>query len=267
MAIDLTQVGIDLQDPAVKPLLSDLQGNIFKPHGRQHSAYLVVTFRSDQSPAIRDWIRRFATFHVTTAEDQIKDARRYRELGLDAGLFSNFFLSAKGYEVLGFHGLQIPSDKGNRYARGMKNAVLKDPPPDQWEAGYQGEIHALIFLADDNLDSLDLALTRFTGQLQPLTVQLTPEYGVRWFGPDEEQDIEPFGFADGISQPLFLKEEIDEAQQGGIDRWDPSAPLDLVLVKDPNGVGEDSYGSFFVFRKLEQDVAGFQAALPNWHRR
>lgn len=55
---------------------------------------------------------------------------------------------------------------------------------------------------------------------------------------------------------MFLKEEIEKAQQGGIDQWDPSAPLDLVLVKDPNG-GEDSYGSFFVFRKLEQDVAGF----------
>ena len=81
---------------------------------------------------------------------------------------------------------------------------------------------------------------------------------MRWFGPDGQQDIEPFGYADGISQPLFLKEEIDKAKQGGTDRWDPSAPLDLVLVKDPNGEGEDSYGSFFVFRKLEQDVAGFQ---------
>jgi Dyp-type peroxidase family len=265
MAIDLTQVGIDLLDPAVGPLLSDLQGNIFKPHGRKHSAYLVVTFLPDQSEAIRSWIRNFATIYVKTAADQIKDARRYRELRMDAGLFGNFFLSARGYEVLGFTEDQFPSDKGNRFARGMKNeaisAALKDPAPDQWEAGYQDEIHALLFLADNNLTSLQDPLSRFTSALQPLTKQLTPEYGVRWFGPDGKQDIEPFGYADGISQPLFLTEEIDRAKQGGIDQWDPSAPLDLVLVKDPNGVGEDSYGSFYVFRKLEQDVAGFHRRL------
>ena len=129
MAIDLTQVGIDLEDSAVKPLLSDLQGNIFKAHGRQHSAYLFVTFRSDQSQAIRRWIRRFARVHVTTAEDQIKDARRFHELGLDAGLFINFFLSAKGYEVLGFREDQIPRDKGDKYANGMKKAALRSRIP------------------------------------------------------------------------------------------------------------------------------------------
>jgi Dyp-type peroxidase family len=263
MAIDLTQVGIDLEDPAVKPLLSDLQGNIFKGHGRQHSAYLFVTFRSDQSQAIRRWIRRFARVHVTTAEDQIKDARRFHELGLDAGLFINFFLSAKGYEVLGFREDQIPRDKGDKYANGMKKAALalKDPPLKEWDEGYQEEIHALVFLADTDLTALDRALTRFTDQLQPLSGKLKVEYGQRWRGPDGKQDIEPFGFADGISQPLFLTDEIEHAQQVGIDRWDPSAPLNLVLVKDPNGVGEDSYGSFFVFRKLEQDVAGFHQRL------
>ncbi|MBV8318721.1 MAG: Dyp-type peroxidase [Planctomycetaceae bacterium] len=260
MAIDLEQVGIDLMDPAVGPMLSDLQGNIFKPHGRKHSAYLVVTFLRDRSKAIREWIRDFAKFYVTTAEAQIKDARRFRKLRMDAGLFVNFFLSAKGYEVLGFSEDQIPSDHGNRFARGMKNeainAALKDPSPDQWEAGYQREIHALLFLADNGPNLLELALSKFTSELQPLTEQLTVEYGVRWFGPDGKQDIEPFGYADGISQPLFLKEEIDKAKERGIDRWDPSAPLNLVLVKDPHG-GEDSYGSFYVFRKLEQDVAGF----------
>ena len=97
MAIDLTKVGIDLHDPAVRPLLEDLQGNIFKPHGRQHSAYLVVTFRTDQSRAIRRWIRDFATYYVTTATEQIKDAQRYRDVGMDAGLFGNLYLSAKGY--------------------------------------------------------------------------------------------------------------------------------------------------------------------------
>jgi len=264
MAIDLTQVGIDgfaLHDPAVQPLLSDLQGNILKTHGRDHSAYLFMTFRPDQSEKIRLWIRHFATYYVTTAAEQIKDARRFREVKMDAGLFGNFYLSYQGYRVLGIPEDRIPHGKGDSFARGMKAAKLNDPPPDQWEEGYQSEIHALIFLAANDPSLLDRALSTFTVELQLLTKQLAVEHGVRWFGADGKQDIEPFGFADGISQPLFLKEEIHHAQQGGIDRWDPSAPLDLVLVKDPNGVGEDSYGSFFVFRKLEQDVAGFDRRL------
>ena len=259
MAIDITQVGkFALDDPEIQPLLSDLQGNIFKPHGRKHSAYLLVTFLPDKSKEIRLWISNFAKKYVTTAAEQLKDARRFREVKIDAGLFGNFCLSYQGYCILGISEEQIPHGKGDTFARGMKEATrLKDPPPAEWEEGYRGEIHALIFLAANNPDLLDFALSKFTSELQPLTKKLTVEPGVRWFGPDGKQDIEPFGYADGISQPLFFKEEIEEAHQGGNDRWDPSAPLDLVLVKDPNGVGEDSYGSFLVFRKLEQNVAGW----------
>jgi Dyp-type peroxidase family len=261
MAIDLTQVGIDPQDPKFEKLLSGLQGNIFKPHGRQHSAYLFVTFQSGRSQEIREWIRAEIATCVTSAAKQIEAARLYHYKRVDAGLFVNFFLSYKGYELLGFLPSQIPPDKGDRFARGMKddtiNKALKDPKPDDWEPGYQKDIHTLIFLAADDLDLINRTLSTFTDQLKDLTVTHTVEYGVRWFAPDNDQDIEPFGYADGISQPLFLKEDIEEAQQGGIDQWDPSAPLDLVLVEEPNSVVADSYGSFFVFRKLEQDVAGF----------
>ncbi len=259
MAIDITQVGkFALDDPEIQPLLSDLQGNIFKPHGRKHSAYLLVTFLPDKSKEIRLWISNFAKKYVTTAAEQVKGARRFREVKMDAGLFGNFCLSYKGYHILGISEEQIPHGKGDTFANGMKEATkLKDPPPEDWEEGYQEEIHALILLAANNPELLDFALSKFTSVLQPLTKKLTVEPGVRWFGPDGIQDIEPFGYADGISQPLFFKEEIEEAHQGGYDRWDPAAPLDLVLVKEPNGVGEDSYGSFLVFRKLEQNVAGW----------
>ncbi|HEX2682940.1 MAG TPA: hypothetical protein VHL77_03350, partial [Ferruginibacter sp.] len=37
--------------------------------------------------------------------------------------------------------------------------------------------------------------------------------------------------------------------------WDPSAPLSLTLVEEPASPG--NYGSFMVFRKLEQNVKGF----------
>lgn len=75
------------------------------------------------------------------------------------------------------------------------------------------------------------------------------------------QAIEHFGFRDGISQPLFLKEDIERvAKEQGTDKWNPTAPLELVLVKDPLGEGDHSFGSYCVYRKLEQDVRGFKEA-------
>ncbi|MFM6078224.1 MAG: hypothetical protein ACKPCI_06825, partial [Dolichospermum sp.] len=68
---------------------------------------------------------------------------------------------------------------------------------------------------------------------------------------------------DGISQPLFLKRDIERAKSKTFEqawegsKWDARAPLSLVLVKDPNGISNHSYGSYLVCRKLEQDVKAF----------
>ncbi|HEV8693890.1 MAG TPA: hypothetical protein VGQ93_06855, partial [Lysobacter sp.] len=70
--------------------------------------------------------------------------------------------------------------------------------------------------------------------------------------------IEHFGFTDGVSQPLFFATDLEKARMnGGLDAYDPSAPLCLALNKDPLGA-VSGYGSYLVFRKLAQDVAGFR---------
>jgi Dyp-type peroxidase family len=71
----------------------------------------------------------------------------------------------------------------------------------------------------------------------------------------QNQSVEPFGYTDGISQPVFFQDEMPSGQPNGA--YDPSAPLSLVLIHDPNGAGPYSCGSFLVYRKLRQDVAGF----------
>jgi Dyp-type peroxidase family len=79
-----------------------------------------------------------------------------------------------------------------------------------------------------------------------------PEYGVA---------VEHFGYVDGQSQPLFLKRQAEqETHKGGGSFWDPRAPLSLILVPDPNGSRSRSFGSFLVYRKLEQNVRGFRLA-------
>jgi Dyp-type peroxidase family len=73
-------------------------------------------------------------------------------------------------------------------------------------------------------------------------------------------DIEHFGFQDGVSQPLMIKQDIvHEVARRGNTHWDPTAPLWLALVEEPGGAG--GFGSFMVFRKLEQNVKGFWDTL------
>jgi deferrochelatase/peroxidase EfeB len=101
---------------------------------------------------------------------------------------------------------------------------------------------------------------------------------------NEGEGIEHFGYVDGRSQPLFLasdfknltlkedntmdlvktKERVNDkaAKREGADIniWNPFASIDLVLREDPGTTVPDSYGSYFVFRKLEQDVLRFSIA-------
>jgi Dyp-type peroxidase family len=71
--------------------------------------------------------------------------------------------------------------------------------------------------------------------------------------------IEHFGYVDGRSQPLLLVEDIErEATTAGSVRWDAQFGLDAALIKDPGVTDTISFGSYFIFRKLEQNVQGFK---------
>jgi deferrochelatase/peroxidase EfeB len=71
--------------------------------------------------------------------------------------------------------------------------------------------------------------------------------------------IEHFGYADGRSQPLFVEEDLEHerATTDGSERFDPLVPLEQVLVRDPGADREHCFGSFLVYRKLEQHVRAF----------
>jgi deferrochelatase/peroxidase EfeB len=74
--------------------------------------------------------------------------------------------------------------------------------------------------------------------------------------------IEHFGYVDGRSQPLFLTEEIDDERltTDGTGNWDPAFALSRVIVPDPAAPDPTKhFGSYFVFRKLEQDVKKFKS--------
>lgn len=270
-----------IQEEKSQMILADLQGNILKSNGRSNAIYIFLEFKPGMDKEVRKWIVQFAAHSITGAESQTKAAKAYRHIHLDGGVFAHFALSQSGYDYLG-----VPVEKrplptnpqrrgqevaySNVFAEGMKHRqeLLLDPPLAQWDKGYQKQIHALVLLAADELSVVNRAKQGLFMSLSELAVIHAVETGMalhREFeinGEKVDMPVEHFGFMDGRSQPLFFAEELEEEKNnGGIDKYDPSADLSLVLVKDPLGKTKESYGSFMVFRKLEQNVAGFHRAL------
>jgi Dyp-type peroxidase family len=264
-------------------MLQNLQGNILKGHGRNFSVHIFLQFKAEPR-IVRDWVRDFAAHYVTSAQRQLKEADEFRTYGIPGGLFGNFFLSAKGYEALGYTREDItcrfveqPAIIGEhavvniKFVDGMTAAQLElnDPDPETWEAVYQHQqIEAMILLADDDEDFLLRRARRLINAAEAVATVLTVERG-RVMRNSRGERIEHFGYVDGRSQPLFLKHDLEsERREGSVQRWDPSAPLDLVLVVDPYAASqEDCFGSYLVFRKLEQNVRGFkhrEEQLARW---
>ena len=259
---NLPEDGIDPDNPAqYRALLQDLQGNILKGHGREHSVHLFLQFKLAQVDAAKQWIQQFAHTYLTSAEQQAKEALRYRQDGIPGTIFANLFLSRKAYEYLEIEPFKIPTDQPFRMGMGKEEirSALGDPVVEDWETGFQQEIHALVLVADDDVVDLLQSVNKMTQELRPVAEILHREDGFI-LRNDAKQVIEHFGFVDGVSQPLFLKRDIIRARMNGNDfsQWDPRAGLDIILVKDPNGHTEDSYGSYAVYRKLEQNVKAFR---------
>ena len=73
--------------------------------------------------------------------------------------------------------------------------------------------------------------------------------------------IEHFGYVDGRSQPIFLTEDVEaeRLRQDGATNWDPKFGPGRAIVPDKTGADPLSqFGSYLVFRKLEQDVRKFK---------
>ncbi|HEY9728289.1 MAG TPA: peroxidase [Chroococcales cyanobacterium] len=270
ITVNLKATQIDPHGPEYQRMLKNLQGNILKGHGREHSVHIFLKFTAD-TKAVRKWIESFAQKYVTSAEQQLRDTENYKKTKKPGGLFGNFFLSAKGYEALGFTKQEIQSafveedvlfgDKVDvKFTKGMAAAQseLKDPSVASWEQGYRVPIDAVILLADENEQVLHREATAIIQDKKLPATVVAVEYGAA-LRNEKGDGIEHFGYVDGRSQPLFLNSDIAaENNKDGIDQWNPSAPLELALAPDPFGQEDDCLGSYVVFRKLEQNVRGFK---------
>lgn len=276
---------IDSNNEEVQRILNNLQANILIPHGRDQAYLLFLRFTGDKDK-VKEWIRTYAQNpqYVTSAAKQLEDVERRRiskennEVPIyTGGLLGCFFLSAKGYKELGYE-KELGKFQEDSFINGMKSRsnyyfkpqdewltiTNKDPLPKDWQISYRDEIHAMLLLAQAS-DEGDLNETT----VQPLKADLENKGIVeknvwvesgRRLSNKNGKEIEPFGYRDGISNPLFFSEKTKVNPKG---IFDFLSAKELVLVLDPLAEEdpEHCYGSYLVFRKLEQDKTAFNTRI------
>lgn len=268
-------MSIKLENPAeqfdeksenARKMLVHLQSNILKPHGRNFTRHIFLQFTS--GPAAKTWLRNEVVPLVRTADEQFNAPADE----VDGGTVVGCFLSAAGYEALEFSTDGFASDafKAGMKSRrdsffgpliGVKN---KDPEPEAWHGWSQNEIHALVTIADDDGNKAEAQAKKLEASAAKASaIVLHKQEGnvlrrtVPGKEPNDGDPVEHFGYRDGISQPVFTRGDLAKRKQGVDPRWDASAPLSLVLVDDPLSDAPNAFGSYLVYRKLEQDLARF----------
>ena len=275
----LSQKHLDVNDPDLKIILSDMQGNILKSHGRSHSRHLFLKFKGNPKNN-RIWLNRLSQ-QLTSAYEQHQTALEFKHYKTEY-LFTGILISATGYKALGIDDRKIPDDKAFR--AGMKdiyflydtgsNGVHKrtsnplNDSPNSWQNPFNKQIDILIILAyggpntDPSLCNryLDNEIIKIQNELKNTASILAIEEGYTLRNENNDV-IEHFGFVDGLSNPVFFKSDFDYWQnREGTEYYDPSAPFQLVGVNDEGGCHKElSFGSYFVYRKIQQNIKGFKS--------
>lgn len=230
---------------AVKPgagmdhtaFLNDLQGNVLRVHARPHAQHIMFSFRPGRSWDVRIWIAGLAARGITTAWREESNGR--------TGPFRSILLSASGYQRLGLAAV-MPDDPAFRAGMKERGSLLADPSVAGWHAGYRRRLDALLIAADDDAVALsrDVARLKEEAWAHGLIVE-AEERGGRL--TRDGHIIEHFGYIDGITRPSWAP----------YTHGDGLSPRMLArpgaLLREESGAA-GHFGSFLVFRKLEQNV-------------
>jgi Dyp-type peroxidase family len=275
MAVNLTQpLSWESATGDAASMLRELQANIVKAHVRDYLSVLLLHFgQRDQAKAL---LKDLAGL-MKSAKTHLKEVRDFKAskrsgVSTPGTPYVGVGLSAAGYARLGIAASKRPPDPAFR--RGMTahatRRKLQDPPLSQWEPAYRGdpEIHAVVLIGDATDAGMATCRNRVLALVPDSVTVLTEETGLGLVN-EHGDGIEHFGYVDGRSQPLFLREDIDQQRDrtDGTNVWDPACPLGQVIVSDPAAPSpRKHFGSYFVFRKLEQNVQRFkleEAALAD----
>jgi Dyp-type peroxidase family len=258
---------------------ADIQGNILRGYGFPFARYLFARVRDDGADAARQWLAAQAD-PVTTEEEWSAKPR----------LAGNIALSFAGLHALRLPGwllASFPQDfRDGMAARAAGLGDAGDGAPEHWDQGLRaGDIHVLVSICGRDERAVGKAATRVRADMErngfvPGRVQEAAQ-------PSDSR--EHFGFTDGFGQPAVAgTARHDVAGQGVPIRWWPwhrfrrdivpsrserwtswraLRPGEFVFGYDDEDGGPPPApapplhrnGTFMVWRKLRQDVAGFRA--------
>ncbi len=240
-------------------MLGELQPNILKAHVRDHLSALFLTFGE---PAAARAFLVSVTGKMKSAKEHLAEVGGFKSGGAPGTPYVGAGLTAAGYRALGVE--NVPQDES--FLRGMAapdtRRKLSDPPRSTFDPGYHGEIHAVVLVGDATDKAMTARRNEILDLLPDSVAVVAEETGLGRVNARGE-GIEHFGYVDGRSQPLFLTEDVDAEKNNtdGINVWNPAAPLSQVLVPDTAAPDPGvHFGSYFVFRKLEQNVRRFKQA-------
>jgi Dyp-type peroxidase family len=270
--------------------LDEIQGNILAGFNNDHQRFLFLSI--DDAGKAKVWLNTMIPKVATSTV--VKASKDQRKIDIAAGRtpanakWMNIAFNYKGLDKLGAsHLSKFPSEfKEGMASRAHHLGDVGLNAPDHWEQWLQCRefLDILVLLAADDPNDLDKLLNTIKHALPTSGLSLIHiEAGEA--PPGDASANEHFGFRDGISQPgvkTFTTPITSDPTQG-IPGQDLLWPGEFVLgyptqVKDrppagvdppnpkegpisKNGPDWSKDGSFLVFRKLAQDVAGFRNSV------
>jgi Dyp-type peroxidase family len=277
--------------------LDQIQGDILT--GLQKNSQLFVAFSVENVSRFKRFLRGL---YITTARDALQTDDRiaaFRNNG-GKGLLDirgvNIGFTAGGLRKLGTAGLELIRDTSFSMGMLARSTALGDPStgpgaPQNWVVGNDtDELHGLLIITGRDRQSVssifqDLEMAAGSGAWKPFYVECA---NVR---PESQRGREHFGFLDGISQPAvrgqisdffptrqFLNPSLNSSDPNqGLPGTDLLWPGEFVFgyssqipsdFQTPGplmdgGLPWMKNGSFMVWRRLEQLVPEFHAAVKN----
>lgn len=252
---------LKLGTPEAEDFLKSLQGNILRSHGRNEAMHLFISFGSPTDEDNLNSCVRNARTWIGRILDRGDITSAFEEEGSDrSATFQTLLLSSEGYSFLDE---KRPKDGSFRDGMRDRGDKLHDPNPTTWETDYRYEdnnkqVHALLIIADKKDEVLKAKTESVKSELTGFGLEvLVADRGHQQLRGGDA--IEHFGYRDGVSQPIFIVKDNDDLDSGV--KFDQRTPLKRVLEEDRLVKG--MFGSYLVYRKLEQDVDSFDAAVEN----